>query len=529
MTLSTQQDEPTKSVVENDLIIAKTNLKGDWSNIFLLLFLYMMQGIPLGLVHAIPLFLQSKQNVTYKDQTLFGLVTWPFGLKLLWAPLIDSLYIQKIGRRKSWLIPIQLLMGICFFYMALSIDDLFPETNKKPNILKLVLLMFLCNFLAATQDIAVDGWALTLLQKNNVGYASTCASIGQVIGIMWGSVSFILLTSEDFSNKYLRITPNAGGIVTMKTVFLVWAISYMAITTLIAFFKHEEKTRLDEDNHIRINTFQSYKLLWEILKLPSFKILAIALLTSMIGFAPSEKVLNLKLIDVGVPKENIMIMQTGLYVIKMIIPVIAAKYTAGPKPMSIYLNIMPIKLFWNFMFLIIIYYGSKLIKNNGIVDIPMHYYAILVLISSINVIQHNIMMTALVAFYCRISDARFGGTYMTLLNSLSNIAGISSKLLSFALIDLLTFKECSFDSNNNCSTSHLQNVCKSNGGDCITTVNGYYVESVICTIIGITWYIIFKNKLKQLQSKSPSHWVVKKNIQESGNHNNSYTLEDVKT
>jgi len=68
MTLSTQQDEATKSAEKNDLIIAKTNLKGDWSNIFLLLFLYMMQGIPLGLVHAIPLFLQSKQNVTYKDQ-----------------------------------------------------------------------------------------------------------------------------------------------------------------------------------------------------------------------------------------------------------------------------------------------------------------------------------------------------------------------------------------------------------------------------------------------------------------------------
>jgi len=59
----------------------------------------------------------------------------------------------------------------------------------------------------------------------------------------------------------------------------------MAITTLIAFFKHEEKTRLDEDNHIRINTFQSYKLLWEILKLPSFKILAIALLTSMVSMS----------------------------------------------------------------------------------------------------------------------------------------------------------------------------------------------------------------------------------------------------
>jgi len=29
------------------------------------------------------------------------------------------------------------------------------------------------NFLAATQDIAVDGWALTMLSRKNVGYAST--------------------------------------------------------------------------------------------------------------------------------------------------------------------------------------------------------------------------------------------------------------------------------------------------------------------------------------------------------------------
>jgi len=48
--------------------------------------------------------------------------------------------------------------------MADSINDLLPETGK-PNILKLTYIVLLCNFLAATQDIAVDGWALNLLQK----------------------------------------------------------------------------------------------------------------------------------------------------------------------------------------------------------------------------------------------------------------------------------------------------------------------------------------------------------------------------
>lgn len=68
MTLSIQEDEPTKSVVENELILAKTNLKGDWPNIFLLLLFYIMQGLPLGVYTAISLLLQSKKNITYNDQ-----------------------------------------------------------------------------------------------------------------------------------------------------------------------------------------------------------------------------------------------------------------------------------------------------------------------------------------------------------------------------------------------------------------------------------------------------------------------------
>ena len=50
----------------------------------------------------------------------------------------------------------------------------------KPNIFTLTVCFFILNFGAATQDIAVDGWALTMLSKKNVGLASTCNSVGQV-------------------------------------------------------------------------------------------------------------------------------------------------------------------------------------------------------------------------------------------------------------------------------------------------------------------------------------------------------------
>ena len=32
------------------------------------------------------------------------------------------------------------------------------------------------------QDIAVDGWALTILRKENVGYAATTNAMGQTLG-----------------------------------------------------------------------------------------------------------------------------------------------------------------------------------------------------------------------------------------------------------------------------------------------------------------------------------------------------------
>jgi len=64
MTLSIQEDEPTKPVVKNELILDKPNLEGDWPNIFLLFMLYIMKCMPIGLVIAISILLQSKKNIT---------------------------------------------------------------------------------------------------------------------------------------------------------------------------------------------------------------------------------------------------------------------------------------------------------------------------------------------------------------------------------------------------------------------------------------------------------------------------------
>lgn len=48
--------------------------------------------------------------------------------------------------------------------MANNIDTWLPDTGQ-PNLKMLIIVVFIINFLSATQDIVVDGWALTMLKK----------------------------------------------------------------------------------------------------------------------------------------------------------------------------------------------------------------------------------------------------------------------------------------------------------------------------------------------------------------------------
>lgn len=49
-------------------------------------------------------------------------------------------------------------------------------------------------------------------------------------------------------------------------------------------------------------------------------------------------------------------------------------------------------------------------------------------------------------------------------------------------------------------------LCASEGGACVTTLDGYYVESVVCVLIGLTWWVWLGKKMRRLQEESPASW-----------------------
>ncbi len=159
-------------------------------HIGLLLSLYLAQGLPVGfLTQALPAILR-KNNVSLAAIGGFGLLMAPWGLKFLWAPLVDRYYSATWGQSRSWIIPSQilvvLLLGILVF--------LEPSQLASPVILVgFFIVLFLINLMGATQDIATDGLAVRLLQKTNQQWGNAIQVLGSRFGFIVGGGAVLLL------------------------------------------------------------------------------------------------------------------------------------------------------------------------------------------------------------------------------------------------------------------------------------------------------------------------------------------------
>ncbi|XP_053204545.1 acetyl-coenzyme A transporter 1-like [Panonychus citri] len=507
---------------DSKLMNFNSPLTGDYGSIFILLVLYILQGIPLGLSGSIPLILQN-YKVSYSQQAVFSLCTWPFSLKLLWAPLVDSVYSRKFGRRKSWLIPIQYLIGLTLFLLSYKISDLLgplpkDATNNQPgqppvesseaiisspSVYVLAGVFFFLNFLCATQDIAVDGWALTMLSKRNIVYGSTCNTVGQTVGFSLGYLVFLALESPEVCNKYLRSIPSDTGMITLPGFLYFWSIVFLITTSLVWIFKREkpEKTNQSAEEETILGT---YLMLIKILKLKSIQSFAIILLTCKVAFAITDSGTPLKLTEAGISKETLAFLSVPLIPMQIILPWYLSKYTKGPKPLNIFIKAYPYRVICGVLSALLLVW-TKQVHDPVTKSFPSYYYIIVLISSTFHQITIYCIYVALLSFHARVSDPTIGGTYMTLLNTITNLGGNWPSFTSLWLLDYSTFKHCSIDGFS-CNTKETLATCTAAGGQCNTTIDGYYVEVIVLTFIGFLWLKWARKRIEKIESLPAANW-----------------------
>jgi PAT family acetyl-CoA transporter-like MFS transporter 1 len=102
-------------------------------------------------------YILSARKISYADQGVFSFVWWPFSLKLLWAPIVDSLFIRTIGRRKSWLVPVQYIIGVYMIYFSSYIQEILENSKAgsqdtvSSDIKSLALVFLFLSIMSATQ------------------------------------------------------------------------------------------------------------------------------------------------------------------------------------------------------------------------------------------------------------------------------------------------------------------------------------------------------------------------------------------
>lgn len=517
--------------------------KHDYPRFFLLVMLYFIQGIPIGLAFGSVPFLLKSNNLSYSQVGFFSLASYPYSLKIIWSPIVDSCYLSHIGKRRSWIIPIQTISGISLIFLGLKIDSWISDNSLiLQNLSLLSISFFFLILMCATQDIAVDGWALTILSKNALSYASTAQTIGLNTGYFVSFTIFLAFNSKDFMNKYFRSVPQNRGFVTLGEYMIFSGLLYLAITIFISLFVPENppNIKIDLDN-IEMNSMSNteynvnkiefnitddeeddsiksvYYKMFNVLKLPNIQLFIALHLVCKIAFQANEGATNLKLLDKGFSREDLAITVLIDFPFEIIFGYYAARWSNSDEPLK------P----WRYGYLgriIAAILGQVLVYSfpkNG--EISNSYFLFVIVQHLLTSFMSTIQFVSICSFHTKIADPLIGGTYMTMLNTLSNFGGQWPKIIVLYLIDKFSYSQCVNSTNSpldknifidkpfySCYANEMKNLCVENGGNCVNIKDGYYFTNFLCIIVGIVlYYLWIKKTVKKIETLPIGSWRVK--------------------
>lgn len=402
----TLDDEPTPVTPHTPSMTTTSYLDlpvQDRRNFLLLVLLYFLQGIPMGLAGgSVPFLLKS--HLSYGQIGIFSLAIYPYSLKLLWSPIVDAIWSRRFGRRKSWITPIQTISGLTMIYLGKSIDDMMDAAgnNDGDGVWGFTSWWFLLVFLCATQDIAVDGWALTLLSPQNISYASTAQTVGLTAGSFLSHTVFLAFNAPDFTNRWFRTSPKDYGLMTLGGYLEFWGWTYLLVTLGLAILKREEKTK-DREGIVEV-----YQSMLGVLKLRNILTLIVIHLMSKIGFVTNESVTNLKLLDKEFGQANLALVVLIDFPFEISLGYYAGKWSTQYTPLRLWC--------WAFAARLAAAVVAQLVVMIY-PDNPVPFWYLLLVIAShvFTTFMNTIMFVASAAFHARIADPVIGGTYMTLL------------------------------------------------------------------------------------------------------------------
>ena len=153
----------------------------------------MLITLSMGFVSGVPLLLTitllqawlTDEGISKSTIGLFALVGLPYSLKFIWAPLFDHFTISRLGRRRGWLLIIQILLIASIIILGMS--------DPAMNPFNVAVLATLVAFSSASQDIVIDAYRRESLTDEEQTIGASAYVLGYRIGALAAGAGGLIL------------------------------------------------------------------------------------------------------------------------------------------------------------------------------------------------------------------------------------------------------------------------------------------------------------------------------------------------
>ncbi|MFZ9395214.1 MAG: AmpG family muropeptide MFS transporter [Erythrobacter sp.] len=168
---------------------------------FMLIFGF-ASGLPFALFLGTLFAWLTEAEVDLETMGIFSLIGLAYAFQFLWSPLIDKLdlpLLRRLGKRKQWIVPMQVLLGTILVTMSLL--------DPKSQLGMFSLLAGIGAFASATQDIAINAWRIDVADEvATLDILSTVYQMGyRFSSLVGGALGLIIAARIGWPETYMMM------------------------------------------------------------------------------------------------------------------------------------------------------------------------------------------------------------------------------------------------------------------------------------------------------------------------------------
>jgi len=213
---------------------------------FIVWLLGLMSGFALMISGNTLNFWLSKENIDIKTIGIFALVSLPYAINFLWAPIFDAKKLpilnKLFGQRISWIVLIQICLSTSVYLMS--------KLNPVNELMPVAICGLMISFFASAQDTILGALRTEMVHKRQQGEISGMYVVGYRIGMLISGSGAI------YTSQYLR----------WNLVYELFSVIIIIFPILLIMFSKNLMPIEEEQNYIADTPSNTIGLFAKIIK-----------------------------------------------------------------------------------------------------------------------------------------------------------------------------------------------------------------------------------------------------------------------